>query len=129
MKQISSAVLCIGCIPIRDDKICLITTSHTKKWGIPKGGIKAGEREPECASRETFEECGCTGSVPTYLSRLEIRKSTGEAVSLRVYTMQVANQDLMFPEHEERRVKWATIEEAKRLCPQYIPIFSLLEPK
>lgn len=127
MKQLSSALLCIGCIPIKDGKICLITTSHTKKWGIPKGGMKRGESESDTATRETFEECGCIGSSPEYLTKLGVRKATGDAVLLKVYTMNVSDQDLVFPEHKERKIRWSTLEEAKRLCPQYIPIFSLLE--
>lgn len=50
-----------GLVIIYDGKILLARTAgrpDTKSWGIPKGGIEAGEDLIEAAIRETYEELG-----------------------------------------------------------------------
>lgn len=48
----------IRTIPIRGDKILLLTTKDQSKWCFPKGGWETDETLEEAARRETREEAG-----------------------------------------------------------------------
>lgn len=41
-------------------EILLQLRSDTNTWGLPGGGMEAGEKIEETATRELFEECGLT---------------------------------------------------------------------
>src|SRR3984957_15454272 len=59
-------------IPIRGNKICLVTSSNGKRWVVPKGLIDPGHTAAETALNEAWEEAGLVGvlskdPVGTYL--------------------------------------------------------------
>src|SRR6185295_6322277 len=50
-----------GAIPIRNGRICLITSSNGKRWVIPKGLIEPNHTAGEAALQEAWEEAGLVG--------------------------------------------------------------------
>ena len=48
-------------IPLRNGRICLVTSSNGKRWVIPKGLIEPNQSAGECALQEAWEEAGLTG--------------------------------------------------------------------
>ena len=45
-----------GAIPLRNGRVCLITSSNGKRWVIPKGLIDPGHTAGETALQEAWEE-------------------------------------------------------------------------
>ena len=50
-------------LPIRDQKICLVTTRSGKGLIIPKGHVPGGIRPAQLAAREAWEEAGLIGRI------------------------------------------------------------------
>ena len=48
-------------IPIRDGRLCLVTSSSGKRWVVPKGQIDNGFTAGEAALLEAWEEAGLLG--------------------------------------------------------------------
>src|SRR3954468_13407728 len=48
-------------IPVRNGKLCLVTSSNGKRWVIPKGVIDPGQTAGETALQESWEEAGLVG--------------------------------------------------------------------
>lgn len=48
-------------LPVRNGRICLVTSSNGKRWVIPKGLIEPGQTAGETALQEAWEEAGLVG--------------------------------------------------------------------
>jgi 8-oxo-dGTP pyrophosphatase MutT (NUDIX family) len=98
-------------------EILLIRGRRNGKWGIPKGGIEAGETSSQAAAREAFEEAGVSGLCEeTALDTFRYQKQ-GKSLPCRVavHRMQVENTATEFPEASERTACWITWEDAINL--------------
>ena len=117
-----------GAIPCRhiDGEIVflLITARSTGKWIFPKGGPIAGLTLAEGAAEEAYEEAGVRGRVGaapagqyrTSLARSGKADGAGETLVLvKMYPLEVAEQFDDWPEKGERKRRWATLAEARRL--------------
>lgn len=121
MKISQSARRVVCCVPIMNGKVCIITTSNTRRWGFPKGKVEAGESESDAAIRETFEESGCKGTVK-FCATSSIRRATGESIVMQVYRMEVSEALDTFPESTTRAVRWVEPDMAMKICKRYKPI-------
>lgn len=54
----------------------LLVQSRGMLWGLPKGSIKHGETERDCAIRETLEETGLEVSEQDFVREFHIQKAT-----------------------------------------------------
>src|SRR5262245_14100680 len=99
-------------IPVRNNKICLVTSSNGKRWVIPKGLIDPGRSAAETALNEAWEEAGLVGAlskepVGTYLySKLE------RTYHVVVFILQVTEAAENWPERELRRRSWVSVDKA-----------------
>lgn len=118
-----------GAIPyaLRDGHVVfLLITSSSGRWIFPKGRVEAGEKGPECAAREAFEEAGVSGeiaadAVSCFQVPVEKQGAVREA-ELCLYPMRVADQQDRWPERGDRARHWVTFEELRTLVddPRYI---------
>jgi 8-oxo-dGTP pyrophosphatase MutT (NUDIX family) len=112
-----------GVIPYRHHgealQVLLITSRHSGRWLIPKGGIEKNHTPAEAAAREAYEEAGVQGilSATPFGSFTYSKRQRGGAVpaSVEVYTMRVTKELKNWPERAERRLKWLPIADAIRL--------------
>jgi 8-oxo-dGTP pyrophosphatase MutT (NUDIX family) len=100
-------------------RILLVRTRRSKRWGIPKGGLKPGLSMAENAANEAFEEAGVRGEVATTSSgmyRTSKRAWYGDAiVEVWVYLLRVTEQLKQFPEKGQREAKWVSCRAAARM--------------
>lgn len=101
-----------GTIPIKDGKICLITSSNGKRWVIPKGMIETGHSAAETAMRETWEEAGLIGSLTEVPLGVYTYEKYGGICVVTVFAMQVVMTQPIWPEATRRRREWCDIEVA-----------------
>ena len=48
-------------IPMKADKVCLVTSTSGKRWVVPKGNMELGKTAGEVALQEAWEEAGLLG--------------------------------------------------------------------
>jgi 8-oxo-dGTP pyrophosphatase MutT (NUDIX family) len=100
-----------GVIPIRDGKICLVTSSNGQRWVIPKGMIDLGHSAKRAAIIEAWEEAGLSGD--TYDNPLGIYhyEKDGRRYRVTVFRMDVTEEAGQWPEMGRQRI-WLTPEQA-----------------
>lgn len=104
-------------------EVLLITSRETERWVIPKGWPMAGLTAAECAAREAWEEAGVRGDVAdgcigvfSYDKVLDHARPERPSVPcmVAVYPLRVRRLAKVFPEVEERRLKWLPPDRAAR---------------
>lgn len=99
-------------IPIRDDRVCLVTSSSGRRWVVPKGQIDTGHTAGEAALVEAWEEAGLVGALePEPLGTYAYEK-LGRELHVLVFRMNVTEVRDEWPERQLRARVWVTLEEA-----------------
>ncbi len=106
-------------IPYRISKrgmeILLITSLRKKNWIVPKGYVEYNLTPFESAKKEAYEEAGVLGSNETFdLGDFLIDKPTGP-ILIKVFSMEVMDVLEDYPEKNDRKRKWFSLEEASEL--------------
>lgn len=95
-------------------QVMLVTSKATRRWILPKGGIKLGRKPDESAAEEAYEEAGIIGRISrTCIGLYAYRKSghrLGAHCTVRVYPMKVTSQLPDWPERKERRREWVAFD-------------------
>ncbi len=111
----------VAALPIRREadgsvSVLLVTSRQTKRWVIPKGWPWSDCKDSEAAAREAHEEAGVLGLVqaePLGSFVYEKRRASGpERVRADVYALEVTSVLDSWPEHEQRKRAWFTLQEA-----------------
>jgi 8-oxo-dGTP pyrophosphatase MutT (NUDIX family) len=110
-----------GVIPykVKDDCIwvMMVTSQTRKRWIFPNGNIEKGETGAQAAAREAFEEAGVKGSIDKkHTIDATIGKSAPdgiEDVAVEFFVMEVLKQAEKWPEKDERKRRWMTLDKAK----------------
>lgn len=90
----------------------LITSMKKKKWIVPKGFVEFNLSGFESAKKEAYEEAGVTGANETIeLGSYLAEKDIGHT-HVRIYSMEVIKVHEDYPEKNNRKRKWFTINEA-----------------
>jgi 8-oxo-dGTP pyrophosphatase MutT (NUDIX family) len=112
-------------------KILLITTRDRGEWIVPKGWPESGLSLVSAAAAEAGEEAGVVGAIDeTPLGTYSYRKRMDAGYAVRchvfVYPMLVREHRLDWPEQDDRRLKWCSLEKASKLArePELRRIFS-----
>ncbi len=63
MAQADTLITQAAALPIRNHKVCLVTTRSGKGLIIPKGNVPSGIHPAQLAAREAWEEAGLIGRV------------------------------------------------------------------
>lgn len=97
-------------------QLILITSKGTRRWVLPKGGIKPSQKPHEAAVEEAFEEAGITGRISRNCIGVygyqKANHKLGAYCTVRVYPMKVTAQLPDWPERKERRREWVAFDVA-----------------
>jgi 8-oxo-dGTP pyrophosphatase MutT (NUDIX family) len=108
-------ILQAAALPVREGKICLVTSRNKSRWVIPKGCLEAGKSEIEIAVQEAWEEAGLSGRVSeASLGSYRYRK-WGDELIVAVYLLEVSEIATDWPERETRERVWLEPDEAVEL--------------
>lgn len=95
-------------LPVRNGKVCLVTSSNGKRWVIPKGLIEPGQTAGETALQEAWEEAGLVGALdPQPVGSYVYQKWCGTC-HVTVFVMRVTEVATDWPEMDLRQRSWLT---------------------
>jgi 8-oxo-dGTP pyrophosphatase MutT (NUDIX family) len=101
-------------LPIRDGRVCMVTSRRRTRWVVPKGRIDRGHTPPQAAITEAWEEAGVVGDLrPTSVGTYHYEKD-GRSHLVTVFVLDVTLDHPTWPECRERTREWVTVEEAIR---------------
>lgn len=94
-------------------KIILVRSSHSGKWGLPKGGVEDHLSKKGSAELEALEEAGLEGKMGKKIGTYTyIKGKTGRDQIVHVYPMEVRKQLKKYLESEWRERKTFDIKKA-----------------
>jgi 8-oxo-dGTP pyrophosphatase MutT (NUDIX family) len=99
-------------IPVRDDRVCLVTSSSGRRWVVPKGQIDPGHTAGEAALVEAWEEAGLVGALDAEPLGTYAYEKLGRELHVLVYRMIVTEARDEWPERQLRTRAWVTLDEA-----------------
>ena len=99
-------------IPIRDDRVCLVTSSSGRRWVVPKGQIDPGHTAGEAALVEAWEEAGLVGALDAEPLGSYAYEKLGRELHVLVFRMSVTEVRDEWPERPIRTRAWVTLDEA-----------------
>jgi 8-oxo-dGTP pyrophosphatase MutT (NUDIX family) len=101
-------------------EVCLIRPTGRSVWGLPKGGIEAGETPAQAAVREVSEETGIQAVVEDRLGAIDYSfYSRGEGgrihKTVHYFLMRATGGDTADHDHEVSEARFVPLQEALRL--------------
>jgi 8-oxo-dGTP pyrophosphatase MutT (NUDIX family) len=99
-------------IPLRDGRLCLVTSSSGKRWVIPKGNFEPGKTACEIALQESWEEAGLTGVLQREPVGSYVYQKYGSTHHVLVFILHVTDSAERWPEEALRRRVWLRPSEA-----------------
>lgn len=102
----NGAIRQAAAIPLRDGKLCLVTSSSGKRWVIPKGCIEPGATAGEIALQEAWEEAGLVGVLGREPSGSYLYEKLGSSYHVTVFLMRVTEAAENWPEMSLRQRAW-----------------------
>tara|TARA_Y100001963_G_scaffold158990_1_gene260721 strand:- start:1017 stop:1460 length:444 start_codon:yes stop_codon:yes gene_type:complete len=97
-------------------KIILVRSSHSGKWGLPKGGVEDHLSKKQSAELEALEEAGLKGVLGKKLDSYKyIKGKTGREQIVHVYPMRVTEILNKYLESEWRERKTFDVKKAINL--------------
>jgi ADP-ribose pyrophosphatase YjhB (NUDIX family) len=103
-----------------DLEVCLIRPVGRTVWGLPKGGVEAGETYAQTAVREVAEETGIEAVVDEELGSIDYsfysREHGGRIhKTVHYYLMHATGGDTEHHDHEVSEARWVELQEALQL--------------
>ncbi|NJK81631.1 MAG: NUDIX domain-containing protein [Chloroflexaceae bacterium] len=96
-------------------EVALIATDGGKRWGLPKGHVRRGERAEAAAVREVAEETGLIGEVVQHLATIEYWFRAGASrvhKYVDLFLICYVQGDLIPQESEVDDARWFTLDDA-----------------
>src|SRR5690242_7526318 len=90
-------------LPVRNGRVCLVTSSNGKRWVIPKGLIEPGQTAGETALQEAWEEAGLVGTIEADPIGSFLYEKWCGTCHVLVYLMRVSEVALHWPETDLRQ--------------------------
>lgn len=101
-------------IPLREGRVCLVTSRSGRRWVVPKGTLEPGKSAAEIALQEAWEEAGLLGVLGPALGTYQYEKYGGVCL-VTVFPMQVHDVQREWPERLMRKRAWLLPDEAVEL--------------
>jgi 8-oxo-dGTP pyrophosphatase MutT (NUDIX family) len=99
-------------IPVRDGRVCMVTSSSGRRWVVPKGQIDPGHTAGEAALVEAWEEAGLVGALAGEPVGTYAYEKYGRELLVLVFRMLVTEARDDWPERSIRAREWVTLDEA-----------------
>jgi len=99
-------------IPVKNNKVCLVTSSNGKRWVIPKGLIDPGRTAAETALKEAWEEAGLVGALSKDPVGSYLYSKLDRTYHVVVFVLQVTTAAEDWPERDLRQRIWVSVERA-----------------
>ena len=93
-------------VPIRNGRLCLVTSSSGKRWVVPKGCCEPGKSACEIALQEAWEEAGLTGILQRNPVGSYVYEKLGSTHHVLVFVLQVTQAAEFWPEGALRQRAW-----------------------
>ena len=93
-------------IPLRNGRVCLVTSRGGKRWVIPKGCLEPGKTAGQIALQEAWEEAGLLGVLQRQPVGSYMYEKLGNAYHVTVFLMDVTESKSEWPECLERQRLW-----------------------
>ena len=109
-----------GGVVVRDGdglEVCLIRPAGRSVWGLPKGGVEAGESYADTAVREVAEETGIDGVVERQIGAIDYsfysRQDGGRIhKTVHYFLVRAVGGDTAHHDHEVSEARWMTLDDA-----------------
>jgi 8-oxo-dGTP pyrophosphatase MutT (NUDIX family) len=108
----STLVRQAGVIPLRNGKICLVTSRSGKRWVVPKGCMESGMTASEVALEEAWEEAGLVGIIGAEPIGSYVYEKDGATCHVIVYLLEVTDAVDSYPEAAFRERIWLSITQS-----------------
>ena len=95
-------------LPLRGNRVCVITSSNGKRWIIPKGLIDPGHTAGETALQEAWEEAGLVGTLQQEPIGSYLYEKYGNTYHVIVFVMDVTEVAQDWPERSVRQRSWVS---------------------
>jgi 8-oxo-dGTP diphosphatase len=95
-------------------EVLVVHRPRYEDWSFPKGKLKSGETDEECALREVAEETGLVCELGEELPSTEYTDASGRPKRVRYWLMRPVGGRLEFL-HEVDDARWVLREEARAL--------------
>src|SRR5437660_1660722 len=105
-------------LPVRDGRVCLVSSRSGRRWVIPKGGVGFGQSVGEAALLEAWEEAGLTGFLDPEPAGSYLHAKSDGVRHVTVFVMWVDDEADRWPERGFRERRWLTPEQAIRQLPE-----------
>lgn len=99
-------------VPVRDGRVCLVTSSSGRRWVVPKGQIDPGHTAGEAALVEAWEEAGLVGALAGEPIGTYAYEKYGRELHVLVFRMLVTEARDDWPERAIRSREWVTLDDA-----------------
>jgi 8-oxo-dGTP pyrophosphatase MutT (NUDIX family) len=100
-------------------EVLLITTRNKGRWSVPKGWPIERTTPHGTAAIEAFEEAGLLGKIaPVEVGRFKhrkVRKKQEVKCEVRIFPLNVTNEESDWPEKGQRRRRWVSHNAAAQL--------------
>jgi 8-oxo-dGTP pyrophosphatase MutT (NUDIX family) len=103
-----AAIRQAGAIPLRNGRLCLITSTSGKRWVIPKGLIEPGQTAAESALLESWEEAGLVGALDPDPVGSYLYEKYGGIYHVTVFVLRVTKVAMEWPERDSRQRVWVS---------------------
>jgi 8-oxo-dGTP pyrophosphatase MutT (NUDIX family) len=100
-----------------DLEVCLINPFGRRVWGLPKGGVEAGESYGQTALREVREETGIEGELGDELGSIDYwfysrENRTRIHKTVHYFLVRAAGGDVSSHDHEVSEARWLPLADA-----------------
>ena len=122
IKQTKRKRVQYGALPYRmrdraRPEVMLVTSRERQRWIIPKGWPSEQLAPHHSAAREALEEGGLVGeigarSIGSYYYDKRLSDGSSIKCTVEVFALEVLEQLSSWPEQNQRRTQWFTLQEA-----------------
>jgi 8-oxo-dGTP pyrophosphatase MutT (NUDIX family) len=102
-----------GAIPIREGKVCVVSSRSGKRWVVPKGCLEPGKTAGEIALQEAWEEAGLVGVLLPEPVGSYFYEKAGLTCHVTVFLMRVTDSAPDWPERQWRQRRWLSFTQAQ----------------